>query len=430
MRVLVVGSGGREHALVWKIAQSARVKQIVCAPGNAGIAEQAECVPIKAGEIAALANLAADRKVDLCVVGPEAPLAEGIVDEFKARGLPVFGPEKAAARIESSKVFAKELMAKYGIPSADFAVFDDADKALRHVRAHDAPMVVKADGLAAGKGVTVARRREQAEAAIREAMVERVFGDAGSRVVIEECLEGQELSLMAFAQGTHCLAMQPVQDHKAVFDGDRGPNTGGMGCYSPVPAADEDLQRQALEDVIEPTLAALANEGCPLSGVLYAGLILTRHGLKVLEFNCRFGDPESQAIVPLLESDLVELLVAVAEGRLQRANAAWSPDRCVCVVMASGGYPGAYEVGKRISGLDEVKGLPQVTIFHAGTAKKDGDVVTAGGRVLGVTAAAPDFVGAIERAYAAVNIIQFDGAHWRRDIARRALEQEQACKTR
>jgi len=429
MKVLVVGSGGREHALVWKIAQSARVDQVICAPGNAGIANQAECVPIKATDIGAVADLAAARRVDLCVVGPEAPLADGIVDEFKARGLAVFGPNRAAARIESSKVFAKELMAKYGIPTAEFAVFDDADRALRHVRAHDPPVVVKADGLAAGKGVTVARTREQAETAIREAMVQRAFGNAGNRVIIEECLEGQELSLMAFAQGTHFLAMQPVQDHKAVFDGDRGPNTGGMGCYSPVPVADETIQHQALEEVIGPTLAALASEGCPLSGVLYAGLILTRNGLKVLEFNCRFGDPETQAIVPLLESDLVELLTAVAQGGLGRASAAWSQDKCVCVVMASGGYPGSYETGKKIKGLDDALAMPGATVFHAGTAKKDGDTVTAGGRVLGVTGVGRAFGDAIATAYQAVNKIHFDGAHWRTDIGRRALQQEQACKT-
>jgi phosphoribosylamine--glycine ligase len=430
MRVLVVGSGGREHALVWKIAQSASVKEIICAPGNAGIAEQAECVPVKTTDIKGLADLAAARKVALTVVGPEAPLAEGIVDEFRSRGLPVFGPDRAAARIESSKVFAKELMAKYGIPTAEFAVFDDADRALGYLRARDAPMVVKADGLAAGKGVTIARTREEAENAVRQAMIEQTFGAAGRRVIVEECLEGQELSLMAFAHGTAFLPMQPVQDHKAVYDGDRGPNTGGMGCYSPVPVADESVQGEALETVIKPTLAGLASEGCPFSGVLYAGLILTSEGLKVLEFNCRFGDPEPQAIAPLMESDLVELLVATIEGRLDETTARFSQDACVCVVMASGGYPGSYETGKRISGLDEARRLPGVTVFHAGTEKRDGDFVTAGGRVLGVTATGAGFAEAIERAYGAVDEIRFEGAHWRTDIGRRALEQEQACKTR
>jgi phosphoribosylamine--glycine ligase len=376
---------------------------------------------MKADQLKELADFAASRAIDLAVVGPEAPLADGIVDEFRARSLPVFGPDRAAARIESSKVFAKELMLKYGIPTGKCEVFEDAGKAEAYVRAASPPVVVKADGLAAGKGVTVARTRDEALAAVREAMVDRAFGDAGRRVIVEEYLEGQEVSVKAFAAGDACLPIEPAQDYKRASDGDQGPNTGGMGSYSPVPVMDAALKAEAVERVLRPTLAAMVKEGCPYSGVLYAGLILTREGLKVLEFNCRFGDPETQAILPRMQTDLVDVLEAAVCGRLESASIMWSDGKCVCVVMASGGYPGHYETGKVIEGLDEAAKVPGVTVFHAGTREQDGRIVTSGGRVLGVTAKGGDFGEAITRAYEGVGRIHFDGAHYRKDIGRRVL---------
>ena len=421
MNVLVVGSGGREHALVWKIAQSPRVSKVFCAPGNAGIARQAECVAIDVMDIAGLADFAHREAVGLTVVGPEAPLVAGITDEFRRRGLRIFGPSKAAAAIEGSKVFAKELMARHGIPTGAFEVFDDYGPALSYLQAQQPPIVVKADGLAAGKGVTVARSLDEAAAALHSIMVERAFGDAGRQVIIEECLTGQEVSLMVFADGEDLIPMAASQDHKPVFDGDMGPNTGGMGCYSPVPAMGEALFNEALARIMRPTLRAMAAEGCPYSGVLYGGLIMTDRGLQVLEFNARFGDPESQPVLPRMKGDLVAILEAAADGRLGTVSCEWSSQAAVCVVMASGGYPGDYEKGKEISGLDQAEAMDGVIVFHAATKRDDSRWLTNGGRVLGVTGLGETLPQAIERAYEGVAAIHFDGAHYRRDIAQKTL---------
>jgi phosphoribosylamine--glycine ligase len=421
VRVLVIGSGGREHALVWKIAQSPRVRRVFCAPGNAGIARQAQCVPIDVMDIPALADFAQRESVDLTVVGPEAPLVVGISDEFRGRGLRIFGPSKAAAALEGSKVFAKTLMARHGVPTAAFEVFDDYQRARDYLRAQEPPVVVKADGLAAGKGVTVARTLDEALEALRSIMVERVFGSAGDRVIIEECLSGQEVSVMVFADGEDLVPMAPSQDHKPVLDGDQGPNTGGMGCYSPVPAMDDELLSEALERIMRPTLRAMAAAGCPYSGVLYGGLIITEDGLQVLEFNCRFGDPESQPVLPRMKSDVVEILDAAAYGRLDRVSCDWSDRAAVCVVMASGGYPGEYEKGKEITGLDQAEAMDGVIVFHAATRREGSRWLTNGGRVLGVTGMGDSLPQAIERAYQGVAAIHFEGAHYRRDIAQKAL---------
>ncbi|MFA4028294.1 MAG: hypothetical protein GDYSWBUE_000174 [Candidatus Fervidibacterota bacterium] len=421
MKVLVVGSGGREHALVWKIAQSQLVREVHCAPGNAGIAKVAKCVDISAEDIASLASYAESERIDLTVVGPEAPLAEGIVDEFEKRGLKIFGPNKLAAEIESSKAFCKQLLRKYGIPTAHFEIFDNPDEALKYVRSHGAPIVVKASGLAAGKGSIVCKSIDEAVNAVERIMVQREFGSSGDLIVIEDYLEGEEASVMVFTDGETVKPMLPSQDHKPVFDDDKGPNTGGMGAYCPVPAIDEALFERIIETIIKPTVTAMAEEGRPYKGVLYAGLMLTYEGPKVLEYNCRFGDPETQAVLPLMESDLVPILNAVVEGNLNEVEVRSSQRCCVCVVMASGGYPGKYEKGKVITGVEDAEALEDVIVFHAGTAIRDGQLVTNGGRVLGVTALGDDFPTAIKRAYEAVSRISFDGMHYRRDIGRRAL---------
>ncbi|MFQ6131516.1 MAG: phosphoribosylamine--glycine ligase [Armatimonadota bacterium] len=421
MKVLVVGSGGREHTLVWKLAQSPQIGKLFCAPGNAGISESAECVDIGAESIPELADFAERRKIDLTVVGPERPLIAGIVDEFEKRGLRCFGPRSEAAILEGSKAFTDELLAKYGIPSADFEAFDDPDQAKAYVRDKGAPIVIKADGDAAGKGVVVAQTVEQAEQAIHETMVDRIHGEAGKRLVVEECLVGQECSIKVFSDGEDIVPMVPSQDYKRAFDDDQGPNTGGMGCYSPVPAVDEALFDQILERLIRPTIQAMAAEGRPYRGVLYGGLMLTEEGPKLLEYNCRFGDPETQVVLPRLESDLLDLLLATVEGRLAEATARWRTDACVCVVLASGGYPGSYEKGRPIHGLERAAQMEDVVVFHAGTAREDGQLVTAGGRVLGVTALGDGFESAVGRVYQAVGEIEFEDVHYRRDIARRAL---------
>jgi phosphoribosylamine--glycine ligase len=424
VKVLVVGSGGREHALVWKLAQSPQVTRLFCAPGNAGIAQQAECVPIGAEDIPALADFAEQQGVDLTLPGPEAPLIAGIVDEFRRRGLRIFGPTAAAARIEGSKVFAKRLFAKHGIPTGAFEVFTEPDAAKDYIRALGPPLVVKADGNALGKGAIVCHELDEALRAVDLIMVERAFGSAGDQCLVEECLVGPECSIKVFADGEAFVPMAPSQDHKRALDGDRGPNTGGMGCYSPVPAVSQPLLQEILDTIIAPTLSAMAEEGCPYTGVLYGGLMLTDDGPKVLEYNCRFGDPETQVVLPLLESDLVDILMAATEGGLaglRREQARWSDDRCVCVVVASGGYPDAYEKGKPISGLDEAAKVENVVVFHAGTAERDGLIVTNGGRVLGVTALGADFPTTIRRAYEAVEKIHFENMYYRRDIAHRVL---------
>jgi len=427
LRLLVVGSGGREHALVWKLAQSPRVQRIYCAPGNAGIARQAQCLPISPSDLPALADFAEQESIALTVVGPELPLASGIVDIFQARGLRIFGPNRAAALLESSKIWCKETLARHGIPTGCFASFDEAEEALSYVETQDLPIVVKADGLAAGKGVTVARTVEEAQEAIREAMVRGVFGESGRRVVIEEYLSGPEVTVEVLSDGENLFPLPAAQDHKRVFDDDRGPNTGGMGCYSPVPALSDELAGQAMDEIMRPAVKAMAEEGRPYVGCLYGGLVLTDEGLKVLEFNCRFGDPESQVVLPRLEADLVDLLEAAVDGRLP--NLAIAPERgaAVCVVMASAGYPGEYETGKLIRGLDETETMSQVVVFHAGTKQTDEGVITAGGRVLGVTGLGDTLSQAVETAYRAVEKIEFEGAHWRRDIGRRAAMENQGA---
>jgi len=421
VRLLVVGSGGREHTLVWKIAQSPSVNKIFCAPGNGGIHKLAECVSISPTDIQRLADFAEKERIDLTVVGPEAPLAIGIADEFLKRGLRVFGPSQAATRLEASKVFAKEMMVKYGVPTAAHEVFTDAEKALAHIRKREAPMVVKADGLAAGKGAIVCRTRDKAARAVQLIMVQKEFGESGDRVIVEDRLVGEEASLLAFTDGATVLPMDSAQDHKPVFDNDEGPNTGGMGAYSPAPVVTPDMHRRINDEILTPTIRGLASEGIEYKGVLYAGLMIDDDGPKVLEFNARFGDPESQALLPRLENDLVEIMNAVIDGRLSEIELKWTSESAVCVVMASGGYPGAYEKGKVITGLDSVTD-PSVVVFHAGTKLlNDGRIVTDGGRVLGVTGLGETISEAMERTYAAARKIHFDGVHYRTDIGAKAL---------
>jgi phosphoribosylamine--glycine ligase len=429
MKVLVVGGGGREHALAWKLSQSPLVSALYCAPGNGGMGELGELVPISAEDIPSLLDFAKGRGIDLTVVGPEAPLVCGIVDAFKREGLGVFGPTREAAQMEGSKVFAKRLMLEEGIPTGKAEIFDDFSSALSYLKTLQPPVVVKADGLAAGKGVVVAADGEAAEEALRACMVEGRFGEAGKKVLIEEYLEGQEVSILALVDGETILPLEPAQDYKRVGEGDTGPNTGGMGSYSPVPVLDEVTYRRAVEEILVPTARALARKGIHYQGILYAGLILTAEGPKVLEFNVRFGDPETQAILPRLESDLMMAMVEVMEGRLGSLNLQWSSQPCVAVVVASSGYPGGYQKGYPIAGLEEASLEENVVIFHAGT-KRDisGTFLTDGGRVLNVCARAKDFKEAREKAYRAVEKINFPGAYYRRDIALRAVESERWCE--
>ena len=421
MKVLVVGSGGREHALAWKLAQSPKVKEVIGAPGNPGIAKLGRCVNISPTDIKALADFAEKEGIELTVVGPEAPLVEGIVDEFEKRGLKIFGPTKAAARLEGSKAFSKEMMRKYGVPTADFEVFESPEEAIEFVKRKGAPIVVKADGLAAGKGVVVARSVDEAIEAIKKIMVEKAFGEAGNRVVIEECLEGEEASYLVVTDGERFIPLATAQDHKAVFDGDKGPNTGGMGAYSPAPVLSPEVEREVQERVIKPILRGMKEEGHPFKGVLYAGLMITDEGVKVLEFNVRFGDPEAQAILRRLDSDLFDVCMSVAQGRLVE-ELRWKPETSICVVLASGGYPGKYEKGKEITGIEEAEKVPTVVVFHAGTKLENGKLVTSGGRVLNVTALGRDIVEARERAYRAVEKIHFEGMHYRKDIGLKAVK--------
>ncbi|HUJ11939.1 MAG TPA: phosphoribosylamine--glycine ligase [Verrucomicrobiae bacterium] len=424
MRILVIGGGGREHALVWKLAQSKHVKKLFCTPGNAGIAAWAECQPIAAADIERLAALALKEKVDLTIVGPEVPLCAGIVDAFQAKGLRAFGPTKRAAQLEGSKVFTKRLLLKYGVPTAPAEIFDKPEEARAYVRKTGAPVVVKADGLAAGKGVTVASTVEEAERAIHEMMEQRVFGTAGAQVIIEDCLHGEELSIMALVAGQSFQLLASAQDHKRAWDGDRGPNTGGMGAYSPTPLLDGQLEGQIV-DIFRRTLAALRAEGIDYRGGLYAGLMMTDRGPQVLEFNCRFGDPETQVVLPRLESDLLEAIEATVDGSLDGLSLEWLSEAAVCVVLAAAGYPGTYERGRPIAGLKDATQLDKVYVFHAGTRRDaTGKVVTDGGRVLGVTALGATMEQAARTAYEAVERIHFDGAQFRRDIAARALRKE------
>ena len=424
MKILVVGSGGREHALVWKLRQSPRVTEVFCAPGNAGIAQGATCVPLAATDVLGLAAFAKKEGIGLTVVGPEAPLTEGIVDHFQQEGLRVFGPGKLAAQLEGSKVFMKALLKKYGTPSAQYEVFDQRDQAVAYLDRLTMPVVVKADGLAAGKGVIVAQTKAEATVAIDCIMTERAFGTAGDRVVIEEFLAGEEASFLAFTDGTTVLPLPSSQDHKAIFDNDRGPNTGGMGAYSPAPVVTPALHEQVMAEVMLPTVRAMAAEGHPYKGILYAGLMIKDGRAKVLEFNCRFGDPEAQPLLMRLKTDLVEVVEAAIDGRLDTIRLAIDPRPTVCVVMAAGGYPGSYEKGKIISGIAAAEEVEGVQVFHAGTAAQDGQVVTAGGRVLGVTAIAETLAAAIAKAYEAVGRISWDGCQYRKDIGQKALRRQ------
>jgi phosphoribosylamine--glycine ligase len=426
MRILVVGSGGREHTLVWKLAHGLTQHEIYCAPGNAGIASLAHLVDIDAEDVNALADFASANTVDLTVVGPERPLIHGIVDEFEARGLKAFGPSAAAAQLEGSKAFTDELLRRHGISRKRFEVFDDPRRAAAYVRGGPLPIVVKADGDAFGKGVTVATDVEMALAAIDECMVQKVHGKAGERVVIEECLVGPECSVKVITDGKDLLALPPSQDHKRIGEGDTGPNTGGMGCYSPVPAVDGELFQQIVSDFLQATIRAMADEGMPYRGCLYAGVILTEDGPELLEYNCRFGDPETQVVLPLVDGDLADVLLAATEGRLKEVTLPWRDEACVCVVMASAGYPGSYEKGKPIRGIEHAEQIRGVTVFHAGTTARDGLLCTNGGRVLGVTGCNADLRSAIALTYEGVSQIEFEGAYFRRDIAYRALEDLEA----
>ncbi len=433
MKILVVGSGGREHALVWKIAQSPKADKIYCAPGNAGTAELAENVGIKADDIQALLKFAKEKKIDLTVVGPEAPLVAGIVNLFEKEGLKIFGPRQEAAVIEGSKVFSKEFMVKYGIPTAQAGIFAGAKKAKEHIEEVGAPIVVKADGLAAGKGVIVCKTKDEALSAVELIMEKKEFGSAGDKVIVEECLEGEEASIIAFTDGKSIVPLASSQDHKRVFDGDKGSNTGGMGAYSPAPVVTDRLMEQINVEVLKPFVSGMQQEGIEYKGVIYAGVMVTRKGPMVLEFNARFGDPETQPILVRMRSDIVPIFEAIIDEKLDDRMIEWDKKAAVCVVLAAGGYPGHYEKGMEITGLDKVPQLDNVVVFHAGTKLEHGAqsiehrtqgtrIITNGGRVLGVTALGDSIKFAIDKAYRAVNLIHFKGMHYRKDIGRKALK--------
>jgi phosphoribosylamine---glycine ligase len=422
MKILVIGSGGREHALVWKISQSPKVTQLYCAPGSAAIGELAECVAINPEQIEKLANFAEEEKIDLTVVGPELPLTLGISDLFESRGLRIFGPNRAAARLEGSKAFAKEILQENNIPTATFRTFTDHALAKRHVERHPAPYVIKADGLASGKGVVISPTVNDALEVIDNILVKKVFGDAGEKVIIEEFLEGEEASFMVLTDGEHILPLASSQDHKRVFDNDEGPNTGGMGAYSPAPVVTSVMHERILHEILQPLLAGLKTRGIRYRGVIYVGLMITKSGPKVLEFNARFGDPECQPIMIRLKSDLVPLLEATIDGKLHQVRPEWYEDPAVCVVLSARGYPGPYDKGYEIGGLDKLRHWEKGFVFHAGTAKENGRWITSGGRVLGVTARGNDIGNAVRNVYSAVRQISWDGMHYRKDIARRALK--------
>src|SRR5580698_1369647 len=422
MKVLVLGNGGREHALVWKLRQSARVSRLYCAPGNGGIADQAECLPVDLKSLDSMIALGEQVRPDLTVVGPELPLTLGVVDEFTRRGWPAFGPTRAAAQLEASKSFAKEFLQRHHIPTAPYAICESVEQ-VRSALAHfHAPVVVKADGLAAGKGVVIAKSKEEAASVAAEMLSGKMLGEAGSRVVLEECLKGDELSFLVFSDGERVAPLVAAQDHKRVGDGDTGPNTGGMGAYSTADIVDDRMRDWLIHHIAQPVVAGMKEEGAEFKGVLYCGLMMTARGPMVLEFNCRFGDPETQPILMRLESDLVDALEASIEGRVSAGDFRWSPEASVCVVMASGGYPGTFEAGRRITGLADAEKVAGVQVFHAGTTKHDNAYFTSGGRVLGVTARAADLKTAVDRAYQAVSRIGFEDAIYRKDIAARALK--------
>ncbi|MCA1959056.1 MAG: phosphoribosylamine--glycine ligase [Nitrospira sp.] len=420
MKILVVGSGGREHALVWKLAQSPRIPTLYCAPGNAGIESLAACVPIKADDVADLKAFVERERIDLTVVGPEAPLASGIVDEFRKAKLKIFGPTKQAARLESSKIFSKEVMIRAKIPTPPATSFENVDDALAFVEQQALPVVIKADGLAQGKGVVIATTRDQARSAIVDFMEKAIFGEAGKRILVEQCLRGEELTIMAFTDGKTVVPMLPAQDHKRVGDGDTGPNTGGMGAYCPAPLGTEALRALVTRDILQPIVESMSRLGAPFQGVLYAGLMVVKGSPFVLEFNARMGDPETQVVLPLLKTDLLDIIEAVVEHRLDQMTVEWHHDAAVCVVMASEGYPGSYRQGCSISGFSSAES-PSSMVFHAGTARRGQEIVTAGGRVLGVVGLGASLKDAQAEAYKRAASISFEGCHYRRDIASRAF---------
>ena len=420
MKILVVGGGGREHTLVWKLRQSSKVKKIYCAPGNAGINQLAECVPISATDIQGLLQFADKKNIDFTIVGPEMPLVAGIVDTFQAQGLTIFGPSQKAAALEGSKIFAKYIMDKYKIPTAGYKKFDNVDRAKSYIKKVSFPLVIKADGLAAGKGVIVCYQQSEALAVLDRIMVKRVFGDAGQKIIIEEYLVGEEASLLVLTDGIDYIPLVAAQDHKPIFDGDKGPNTGGMGAYAPASVVDDNMLQSICDKIIAPTIKAMALEDRPYRGVLYAGLMITKDGPKVVEFNCRFGDPEAQAILPLIKSDLTDVLVACSTGEIKSQKVETLHKFAVAVIIAAGGYPGKYQKGKVILGLDR-KFDDSILIFHAGTKLVNGNYITNGGRVLAVTAVAETVEASIKKAYQAVRKITFDGAYYRKDIGFKAV---------
>lgn len=416
MKVLVIGGGGREHAIIWKLAQSKNVSNIYCAPGNGGIADLAECVPIDVMDFEKLTKFAKENNIDLTVVAPDDPLAAGAVDAFEANGLRAFGPNKAAAIIEGSKSFSKDLMKKYNIPTADYEVFENSTDAINYIKANNKfPVVVKADGLALGKGVIIAKTFEEAENAVHDILDDKIFGSAGAKVVVEDFLTGPEISVLAFTDGKTMKPMVSAQDHKRAFDNDEGPNTGGMGTFSPSRVYTDEVAEECMEKIFIPTMNAMNAENRTFKGVLYFGLMKTVDGVKVIEYNCRFGDPETQVVLPRLKSDLCEIFNAVIDQRLDEIDIEWNDDACVCVVMASGGYPKNYEKGYKIDGIKQAESLGAL-VFHAGTKRSDNDILTNGGRVLGVTALGDNLEDAIQKAYKYVDLVNFENAHFRKDI--------------
>lgn len=428
MKVLVIGSGGREHSLVWKINQSKKVSKIYCTPGNAGITKLAQCVDIAVTDVAGLVKFATNEKIDLTVVGPEASLVAGVVDAFETNGLRIYGPTQKAAILEGSKVFTKEFLEKYNIPSAGFKVFSERKKAKKYIDKVGAPIVVKADGLAAGKGVIVSATIEEAKNAVDLIMKDKAFGDAGDKIVIEQCLVGEEASFIAFTDGKTVLPLPTSQDHKPIYDNDKGPNTGGMGAYSPAPVVTDKIAEYVMDHIMLPTIRGMAAEGRPYKGMLYAGLMIDGDDINVLEFNCRFGDPEAQPLLMRLKSDVIDIFEAAIDGRLSEIEMKIDPRPTVCVVMSSGGYPGAYEGGKTITGLSKAAAISGVEVFHAGTAIINGRTSTAGGRVLGITAVGKDLQSAIDKAYKAVSVIKWTGCYFRKDIGSKALRRKSSSK--
>ena len=421
MKILVIGSVGRENALVWKLNQSEQVEKIYCVPGNGGTELICDNVAVDVRNHVEVVNFCKEKIIDLVVIGPEAPLASGLADDLEKEGINVFGASYAASRLESSKIYAKEVMGRYNIPTAEFRIFQEANKAIQYIETVKLPVVIKANGLAQGKGVIIAETKEEAIKTINDMLCDKIFGSAGDKIIIEECLFGEEASILVLTDGENILPLASSQDHKRIFEGDKGPNTGGMGAYSPAPVVDGTLFDEIVENVVRPTIEGLKKDGVIYKGVLYAGIMITEDGPKVLEYNVRFGDPETQVILPRMKCDLADILMSVAKGDLSGKNIDWDERDCVCVVMASGGYPGSYEKGRVISGIADADELDDVVVFHAGTKAHAGNIVTNGGRVLGVTALGDDVQGAISKAYEAVGKISWDGVHYRKDIGKKAL---------